>query len=718
VPAIRPHLRGGMRRVATIRRLVGRGTKKRARMVTHAIVALALALVLAVATAASAKEEQTDQTTKIPPGAKWFSATIPSSGGVKLHADVMRPANLPDTAKTPVIVSIGPYFNHTGQTGVTTPVEDAPYDPAATPGPSTRFYDFETGGDLFKKGYTYVLVDLRDFGGSTGCLDWIGPGEQADVKNAVEWAAKQKWSTGKVGTYGKSYDAVTGLVAENLSPKGLKAVVAQEPVYDLYRYLYMNRVRFVNSLATPALYDAIAGSPGSPADTLAYNTDALNDTARPGCPVFNHADQQQEDHSAAYWKPRNLIPGAKKGKTPLLMTQGFIENNTKPDGAFDYFNAVRAPKWGWFGQWEHVRGNDRDPDGRLRMGRKGWFTQVMHFYDHYLKGAPASKTIDRDPKLAVESSDGKWREEKRWPAADAFKLTAVLNTGTYVDHGQNNGTGQRLIEGQPAQPPYGDGVWTFSPKFDHLVHFMGVPHVNVQTSAVVDRGNLVVDVYDVDAKSNAILISRGAYLLSAGTTNASYDLYGNDWMLPAGHRLGVLVTSSNAEWWSHVPTNQPVTVKRASITMGFAACARPKTIQGRSSIFLDDYFVFQPIPVDASTVAQGTRAAFPVPAPLTSCSSNGGGKCTTLPSLHFTIHQPHHGRVVRVDGYVDGKLVKTKTGQRVTSFDIPRPRKKNYTVKIVATTDSGQRRISVRKYHGCSKTLPTTHTERPGHGRR
>jgi len=30
-------------------------------------------------------------------------------------------------------------------------------------------------------------------------------------------------------------------------------VVSQEPVYDLYRYLYMNRVRFENSLATPAL---------------------------------------------------------------------------------------------------------------------------------------------------------------------------------------------------------------------------------------------------------------------------------------------------------------------------------------------------------------------------------------------------------------------------------------------------------------------------------
>jgi predicted acyl esterase len=597
---------------------LSRGTQTRARATTLAILAAALALIAAIAAAAQAKEQQTDQTTKIPPGATWFSATIPSSGGVKLHADVMRPKGLKLTDKTPVIVSIGPYFNHSGQTSVSGPVEDTPYDPTATPGPSTRFYDFETGGDLFKRGYSYVLVDLRDFGGSTGCLDWVGPGEQSDVKNAIEWAATRKWSTGKVGTYGKSYDGVTGLVAENLSPKGLKAVVAGEPVYDLYRYLYMNRVRFVNSLATPALYDAIAGTPGTASDTLAYNTDALNDTPRPGCPVFNHADQQNEDHSSAYWKPRNLIPGAKNGHTPLLMTQGFIENNTKPDGAFDYFNNVKAPKRAWFGQWEHVRGNDRDSNGRLRMGRKGWFKEVMHFYDHYLKGVPASKTINKDPKLAVESSDGKWRAETRWPPKDSHKLTGKLNAGSYVDHGQNNGT-------NVGTPPNGDGIWTFSRVYTHKVHYAGVPHVSVQTTAAIDRGNLVVDTYDLDAKNNATLISRGAFLLDAGTTDASFDLYGNDWILPKGHRLGVLITSSNSEWWAHVPTGQSITVNHASITLGYDRCARTHLIQGRSSIFLDDYKDTAPFAVDATTVKQNTRAGFPIPGTLQGCNPNGGG---------------------------------------------------------------------------------------------
>ena len=505
--------------------------------VPYVVAAAAATLAIALTGPASGSEQQTDQATKVPPGATWFQATIPSSGGVKLHADVLRPKGYPKTRRTPVILSIGPYFNHSGQTSAAGPVEDTPFDPAASPGPSTRFYDFETGGDLFKRGYTYVMVDLRDFGGSTGCLDWVGPGEQSDVVNAVQWAARQRWSNGKVGMYGKSYDAVTGLIGIVQQPKGLDAVVAQEPVYDLYRYLYMNRVRFENSVATPALYDAIAGTPGTASDTLAYNTDALNDTARPGCPVFNHADQQDENHGSAYWRARNLIPGAKHGHTPLFMTQGFIENNTKPDGAWDYFNSVKAPKRAWFGQWEHVRGNDRNAKGRLRMGRKGWFDEVMSFYDHYLKG---KKPKVRYPKLAVESNDGKWRAESHWPPRDSFKLKATLNPGTYIDHGQNNGT-------NVGTPPNGDGVWTFSPAFDHKVHYAGVPHVNVTTEAPLDRGNLVVDTYDLDKRDRATLISRGAYLLGPGTTHASYDLYGNDWIMPKGHRLGVLVTSSNSE---------------------------------------------------------------------------------------------------------------------------------------------------------------------------
>ena len=188
-----------------------------------------------------------EENPRVPEGAVWTEAYFPSAddSGVVLHADVLRPAGLPVRAKTPVILAVGPYFSHAGQTGP----EGWP-----TTGPSSRFADFTSGTDLFDRGYTYVMVDLRGFGGSTGCLDWVGPGEQADVRAAIRWAATQPWSTGRVGMYGKSYDAVTGLVGNNLRMPALRAVVAQEPLWNMYNYLFSNGVPRPNATrrATPS----------------------------------------------------------------------------------------------------------------------------------------------------------------------------------------------------------------------------------------------------------------------------------------------------------------------------------------------------------------------------------------------------------------------------------------------------------------------------------
>jgi len=186
------------------------------------------------------------------PDADWSEAFFTSSGGVTLHADVLRPKGATDADKTPVILSIGPYFNHSGQTGPAGPAEGTRYDPVGpNAGPSERFQDFVEGSGLLKKGYSFVMVDLRGFGGSNGCLDWSGPGEKADVVHAVQWAASRPWSNGRVGMYGKSYDGLTGLIGVGLRPAGLAAVVSQEPVYDDYRYLYGDGMRRLNSVATP-----------------------------------------------------------------------------------------------------------------------------------------------------------------------------------------------------------------------------------------------------------------------------------------------------------------------------------------------------------------------------------------------------------------------------------------------------------------------------------
>jgi dipeptidyl aminopeptidase/acylaminoacyl peptidase len=93
---------------------------------------LALLALLAAAVPATAAAAP------VPEGADWSEATFPSSDGVTLHADVLRPKGLAPDAKTPVILSIGPYFNHSGQTGAVGPVEDTSYDPVGSRGRPAR----------------------------------------------------------------------------------------------------------------------------------------------------------------------------------------------------------------------------------------------------------------------------------------------------------------------------------------------------------------------------------------------------------------------------------------------------------------------------------------------------------------------------------------------------------------------------------------------------
>src|SRR5437899_12926636 len=80
------------------------------------------------------------------PDADWSEAWIASSDGVTLHADVLRPKGATNAAKTPVVVSIGPYFNHSGQTGPAGPAEGTQYDPVGpNAGPSEGFQDVVRG---------------------------------------------------------------------------------------------------------------------------------------------------------------------------------------------------------------------------------------------------------------------------------------------------------------------------------------------------------------------------------------------------------------------------------------------------------------------------------------------------------------------------------------------------------------------------------------------
>lgn len=550
----------------------------------NSLAAVVLALVMAIPSSAVAAPR---------PDADYTEAYFSSGdGSTTLHADILRPKGLRKTARTPVILTVSPYFIHGDMA-----------DPS-DPGPNERFYDFLNVTDILAQGYTYVMVDLPGFGGSGGCNDWGGLREQGAVKAAVEWAASQRWSTGRVGLMGKSYDAWTGLMGIAQAPKGLAAVVAMEPVYSGYRYLYSDGVRFSNSVGTPLIFQAYDAQPGSLASTPQYQ---VNGAPQAWCYGTNFAMQQQDDPGAAFWRERDLLAKTVGRKTPLFLTQGFLETNTKPDGAFDFFNRLGGPNRAWFGQFDHVRGWEQAGEFYL-TGREVFVKEMMRFLGHYVKGVPRAKApVHRDPTVAVQDNLGRYRPERRWPPADARLWWNRLNIGTYPDDGLNNGTGGRIN---------GRGVWSFSQPVRHDVWMTGEPVLDVTVDTPLPRANLVANIYDVSRDGEAVLVSRGARLLrDAGEQGVRFELYGQDWLLRRGHRLGILVSGANAEWWVHAPTGVTVTVRAAKVGLPFLTYRRTRFIDGEATTRLEEHLSAAVVTVAPATVRQSTRA-FRLPPPM------------------------------------------------------------------------------------------------------
>jgi predicted acyl esterase len=536
------------------------------------------------------------QAAPVPADATWSEAYFDTPEGYKLHADVFRPKSVPASEKLPVVMVVSPYTGHSAPMGTN-------FDPQAS-GPSNRFFDFANGAKLFTREhkYTFVVVDLPGFGGSGGCTDWGGPNEQNAVRYAVEWAAKEPWSTGKVGLYGKSYDGWTGLMGIAQHPKGLAAVVSAEPVYSGYDYLYMDGIRFGQSTSMGTTFGQTNLQPGTVNDTTDYQLSGAPTT--PWCVGVNALMQQQDDKNAGFWQVRELAPAVRGATTPLLMTQGFLEDNTKPDGAFAFFENMAGPKRAWFGEWDHVRGNDTVGTGanaKLAMGRPGWFDEVMSFYDQYLLGIEPSVAY---PPIALQDGTGRWRSEQQWPPADSHRLVTELKTGTYVDDDNNSGTG----------PNAGKGIWTISEPLPHDVHFAGEPAITVDAAAALPNANLVADVYAIDPAGKATLISRGGKLIRSSGIQ-TITLYGNDWPIDKGSRLGVLITGANSEWFTHTATQQTVTVNAARIALPFLAHKRTHDQPGTSSAKLNAYKASAPFTVPATTITAAT-APFTLPEPL------------------------------------------------------------------------------------------------------
>src|SRR3954447_12915456 len=140
---------------------------------------------------------------------KW--GYIPLADGTQLRYTVTLPAA---EGRFPVAMDYDGYCEGTGPTSCN---------------------DVDMAKKLVGAGYAVLGVSMRGTGCSTGTFDFRSPQEHADGAAAVEWAAKQPWSTGRVGMFGDSFPGLSQPGVAALRPHGLDAIAPFQLVDDVYR---------------------------------------------------------------------------------------------------------------------------------------------------------------------------------------------------------------------------------------------------------------------------------------------------------------------------------------------------------------------------------------------------------------------------------------------------------------------------------------------------
>ncbi len=163
-----------------------------------------IALLLACAHAATAASAPHPRPGALVPPAGQFEvevtkdAWIPMRDGVRLAADIYRPAGAP--GRLPVILIRTPYSKDIG------PPETARY--------------------FASHGFAVVVQDFRGRFKSEG-LYRFNRGHREDGYDTFAWVVGQPWSSGKIGTYGCSYLGEVQLYQAPSRPPGLAAMIPQ-----------------------------------------------------------------------------------------------------------------------------------------------------------------------------------------------------------------------------------------------------------------------------------------------------------------------------------------------------------------------------------------------------------------------------------------------------------------------------------------------------------
>jgi uncharacterized protein len=469
---------------------------------------------------------------------------VPMHDGVHLATDVYRPAG--DVKPLPAIFSRGPYGKAAGPTA-------------------------SAARAACKRGYVFVSQDMRGRFASEG-KDWVvfhndGWGERRDGQESLEWIAKQPWCNGSIGTTGPSALGITQTMMAPGAPACLKAQFIMVAFDDMY-------------------------SQGSYEGGVWRTSLIENWVTMAGLNRKNIDIPIQHPRRDAFWAETDARSHADRVNVPAIFLGGWYD--IFEQGTLDSFVTI------------HNHGGPLARGKcRLVMGpiAHGDFSALKYpansrkfpkagdsdrFFDHHLKGVANGVEQDKAVNYYVmgDTTDphapgNVWRAADNWPPPSRATSFYFHQDGRLSTDRPASADDARSFKYDPEKPvPALGGQNLFGPKGpadlrsiesrpDVLVFSTEVLKEPVEVTGRIlaelaissdcpdtDFAALLADVYP-DGRSMLVTdgilrarfrksFEREEFLKSGDVYDLIVDLWSTSLVFNKGHKIRVLVTSSNA----------------------------------------------------------------------------------------------------------------------------------------------------------------------------
>lgn len=336
-----------------------------------------------------------------------FNRRVVMRDGVELSADIYRP-DAP--GKFPVILSRTPY---------------------------TKPGAYDTAKRFVPHGYVWVAMDVRGRGDSDGkFVPYRNDGQ--DGYDAIEWCAKQPWSTGKVGTIGGSYNGRIQWLTAITRPPHLTTMIAMVTPSDPF-------VEWPTGLPLPlniSWFHLTAGHLNQNMEAVDWKKLSwhvplydMDDAAGRPNPYW----KEEIDHAqgGAFWEPLRYQNKYDRVQVPVLHISGWYDDeqvgtplNFAGMTAKNQPESVRAGQKLVMGPWPHAINSvsklgavDFGPTAKIDLDDL-W----LRWFDHWLKGV--ENGVGKEPPVHIfVMGSNMWVDENEWPIARTSFTKYYLGSG-------------------------------------------------------------------------------------------------------------------------------------------------------------------------------------------------------------------------------------------------------------------------------------------------